>query len=265
MKNKLVGALTSIAASALLAGSVNSPASSAQFESGLFTGAQQDYTVRVGVVNEVVKDRKLRDKPSKTNIDKATITRDGVALTLGIYDRLEVSFAGGAAEMSTMTGGTTDGGTGSVSTEARDGSFWTFGASGIVYSFDNATVNAFADYSTMRANINNVGKDGTFSGFTSAKRKGKEWRVGVGVAQDIAISPDAKIVPGLAIYYSDAKFTTTNGTIGGPAVTLNELEARGNFGVEVTCGIFAGKMFGLTFGAGYGDQTKLGFTAEMRI
>lgn len=264
MKKKLVGAITGLLASALIAAPVNNPASSAQFESGLFTGAQADYTVRVGYVGDFVANRRLSDKTTNSNLDGAVITRSGAVVTLGLFDRFDLSFGGGGASFSsTMRNAGND-----VSRYVDNGSFWTMDARGILWTQDNCTVNAFAGYTHTRGDVNAVRSGGLDTGHTAVEMTGWDWQLGLGVSHTIQVSPDMSVIPSLSVRYSDGAYKFGNNRVfftDSSSTVLSDLEARGNFGIGAGVGLYAGKVFGLTFEGQFMDSTGFALTADIRI
>lgn len=79
---KLFTTLSSIATTTLLvAGPAAADATtSSQYETGLYTGAQQDYSFRLGFVNNNVSDRKLELKSSKSHLRKASFSEESLSL-----------------------------------------------------------------------------------------------------------------------------------------------------------------------------------------
>jgi hypothetical protein len=258
---KLIGAIASLAATVVLASPVNNPASTAQFEAGLFTGAQQDYTVRIGLVSNSVNDRKYEVKSSKSHVDQASFRETSLALTVGMFNRFDLYARLGTASLDTIQRNTGN----NIEIHTAPGVRWAVGGSAILYSMDNTTVNAFGEYSRFKADVNSVTVGATSSGFTAAKARAHDWNFGVGLAHTIIVSPDMCVVPNLAVRYSDGKARFTNETITSPSTTLPRLEARSHFGATIGCGLYAGKIFGVNVNANFFDETAVGVSAEIRI
>lgn len=258
---KLIGAIASLAATVVMASPVNNPASTAQFDAGLFTGAQQDYTVRVGVVSNSVCDRKLEVKSSKSHVDTASFRESGLALTVGMFNRFDVYARVGAAKLDLLL---RNAGGYNTSISTAMGTNWAFGGRAVLYSIDNTTLNVFGEYSRFRADVKDVVVGADSSGYTASRARAEDWHLGVGVSHTIAVSPDFSVVPNLAVRYSDAKLRFTNETSPGIA-TLERMQARGNFGGSIGCGFYAGKMFGVNVNANFFDEAAVGVTAEIRI
>lgn len=258
---KLFGALTSLAFTAVLASPVNNPASTAQFEAGIATGApQEEYTFRVGFVNNNVLDRKLEVKSSKSHIDSAEFSENSLSLTVGMFNRFDVYARLGSAKMDlTLRNSGED-----LAIGTADGATWALGGRAILYSMDNTTVNVFGEYNRFKADVNSVKLGAINSGYTGSEARAHNWELGAGVAHTIQVSPDMSVVPNVAVRYSDGKVRFTNEVIS-EDVTLQTMEARGHFGASIGCGLYAGKMFGLNVQANFFDESALAVQAEIRI
>ncbi len=258
---KLFGALTSLAFTAVMASPVNNPASTAQFEAGLVTGAPQEYTFRVGFVNNNVLDRKLEVKSSKSHVDSASFSENSVSVTVGMLNRFDVYARLGSATMDLELRNTTS----DLAIRTAPGATWAFGGRAILYSMDNTTVNVFGEYNRFKADVNSVRLGAVNSGYTSSEARAHNWELGAGVSQTILVSPDMSVVPNASVRYSDGKLRFTNEVITTPSVTLGRMEARGNFGATIGCGLYAGKMFGVNVEANFFDETAVAVQAEIRI
>lgn len=269
---KLFGALAGFVATALIAGPVNGPASSTQFETGMYSGAQQDYSYRVSYVGDAVLDRKLEVRhviPAKrepkaerqvgtARVNEAKLTENGVGITFGVYDRLDVFARASQASLSTAHYQFNephdlikreDYVRGDLKIETDADLKWAAGARAVLWSQDNTTLNAFGEYSRFKTKVNNIhaaGFDGglvnignegqtqkadnTLSEKAHVKARVRDWHVGLGLAHSIQVSPDLAIVPSVAVKYSDAHVRFKNPVVS--TTSASAVGAGGAFGKD---------------------------------
>jgi hypothetical protein len=260
--NKLFGALAGFfVASALIAGPVTNPASSTQFETGMYTGAQQDYTFRVGYVGDATMDRKLEIKSGKSHVTKTEMHENAVSLTLGVYNRFDVFARAGKADFLALMANTGS----DLSISAEEGFKWTVGGSAVLWTLDNTNINVFGSFSRYNSKVDAVRVGAFNSGFTDSKIRMQDWNAGLGIAHTIQVSPDMAVVPTAAVKYSDAKVHFRNDFIDSTSTTLNRMNARENVGVVIGCGLYAGKTFALNIEGRFVDESAAAISAEIRL
>lgn len=257
MKN-LFGALAAgmLVCTSVMAAPVGNPSAPLNFEDGIFLAGNSDYSLRLGYSGNFVMDRKLEIKANRSHVDSARIVESTANVTLSMFNRMDVYGRFGSARFGYEQNNTSS----NLEVRTADAFIWALGGRVVVYNWDFTTLTLFGEYSRFKADVNDVLLGATSSGYSAAEARVRQWDLGLALAHQIDY-----MSPYVAIKYSDASVRFHNEVISSPSVTLNKLEARGNFGAAVGCTFLAGKKLDLTLEGRFIDENAVSLTGQFRF